>query len=95
MRGSARDRPPRDAAAHRTGRPASTPRPRPRTQALWLKLAYDLEFLGVDTFHLLWLASLAFFLAHVAVLVAVVSRYRGHPVYAAGRLTTFDRSKTA
>ena len=56
-------------------------------QGLWLNFAYELEFLGQDTFHLLWLSSLAFFLAHIALLVAVVSRYRGHAVYAAGRLT--------
>lgn len=36
-------------------------------QALWLKLAYDLEFGGRNTFVLLWVASLLFMLVNTGI----------------------------
>ncbi|RYP63013.1 hypothetical protein DL771_009468 [Monosporascus sp. 5C6A] len=51
------------------------------TQALWLREAYGLEFLGLSTFAPgLWLASLAFFLANCWILGVVVDDLgRGAP----------------
>ena len=60
-------------------------------QALWLHLAYELEFLGHDTFALLWQASLAFFIAHIALLVAVVRGYHGQNDYRAGKIVRQKR----
>jgi GPI mannosyltransferase 1 subunit M len=57
------------------------------SQVLWLQAAYQLEFEGADTYRSIWLAGLALFLAHVAVLVAAVSGYRGHPVFRNGKIT--------
>lgn len=42
--------------------------------AVWLALAYRVEFRGESRFLALWLASLAFFAANVAILVALVRR---------------------
>ena len=61
-------------------------------QGLWLNFAYQLEFLGHDTFWLLWLSSLAFFLAHIAMLAYAVTQYAGGPVFSAGKITRLQRA---
>ncbi|KAF8343989.1 glycosyltransferase family 50 protein [Cantharellus anzutake] len=45
-------------------------------QALWLSIAYRLEFLGQDVFLPLWLSSILFLFANCYVLVELVKAYR-------------------
>lgn len=42
----------------------------------WLLFAYCLEFLGVDTFQLIWIESIMFFIANVKVLSITIDSYK-------------------
>lgn len=42
----------------------------------WLAFAYCLEFLGINTFKLIWVQSLMFFIANVSVLHLVINNYK-------------------
>jgi len=44
-------------------------------QIMWLWLAYCLEFLGINTFQLIWVESLIFFIANVTVLSVTIDYY--------------------
>lgn len=55
-------------------------------QSLWLKFAYDLEFLGKNTFYAVWCCSLAFFAAHCMVVMAVLRSHRYEPVFQKGEI---------
>lgn len=44
-------------------------------QIVWLWLAYCLEFLGINTFQLIWVESLMFFVANVKVLMTIIDYY--------------------
>lgn len=45
------------------------------TQALWLKEAYNLEFMGDDVYLGLWLRSLVYFVGHAWVLGSIMEGY--------------------
>jgi len=45
-------------------------------QAVWLSLAYRLEFLGENVYLQLWGASVAFILLNSHVLVGIIKAYR-------------------
>jgi phosphatidylinositol glycan class M len=49
------------------------------TQVTWLLPAYLLEFQGLDTFLLIWLYSLAFFVVNVFILAELVTCYQPAP----------------
>lgn len=44
----------------------------------WLTFAYCLEFLGFNTFQLIWVESLMFFLANVKVLSIIIDNYKNY-----------------
>jgi len=44
-------------------------------QIVWLWLAYCLEFLGINTFQLIWVESLIFFIANIKVLTLIIDYY--------------------
>ncbi|KAI8099307.1 PIG-M-domain-containing protein [Halteromyces radiatus] len=74
-------------------------------QGLWLQSAYQLEFLGQNTFFSLWLASLFFFLMNSWIVVSLVRHHEFEPVYGkSGRIrwvwgmgdpVTLDSTKNA
>ncbi len=45
-------------------------------QACWLLYAYYLEFQGSNTFHIIWMESLAFFMANLGLLAKFIRKYR-------------------
>lgn len=48
-------------------------------KALWLNFAYNLEFLGLDTFAQLWYSSALFFAVNILILSAVILHQRITP----------------
>lgn len=42
------------------------------SQALWLNFAYQLEFLGQNTFFIIWIAGIVFFLTHILVMTQIM-----------------------
>jgi len=44
-------------------------------QIMWLWFAYGLEFVGINTFQLIWVESLLFFIANVTVLSVIIDYY--------------------
>jgi hypothetical protein len=44
-------------------------------QGFWLLPAYFLEFEGLNTFLLIWLAGMVFFLINIVVIAAIVDSY--------------------
>lgn len=51
------------------------------TMGTWLAFAYQLEFLGENTFMQVWMAGVAFFLANVAVVFAFVKNHISVPLF--------------
>ncbi|KAJ1673044.1 hypothetical protein EV182_005994, partial [Spiromyces aspiralis] len=49
--------------------------------ALWLRNAYQLEFLGANTFVELWVSSIIMFIANNAVVVTLVRKQRRCPLF--------------
>lgn len=45
-------------------------------QALWLKFAYDLEFLGKNVYHQLWACSVLFLLVNCWELCEIILAYQ-------------------
>lgn len=45
-------------------------------QIIWLTFAFCLEFLGINTFKLIWVESLMFFLANINVLTIVMDNFK-------------------
>lgn len=44
-------------------------------QAIWLKLAYDLEFTGRNTFVALWVASLLFMIVNTGIAYNLIKHH--------------------
>ncbi|RKP06571.1 GPI mannosyltransferase 1 [Thamnocephalis sphaerospora] len=66
------------------------------TQGAWLAYAYQLEFLGRNTFYELWLAGIAFFLANIWILVEFVRHHEYAPWFRNGHLNkVWGTDKTA
>ena len=42
-------------------------------QGLWLAFAYRLEFLGENTFFMIWIAGILFFITHLFVMIQIIS----------------------
>jgi len=49
-----------------------------RRQAIWLSIAYRLEFLGQQVFLVLWFSAAGFLVANSYVLVKVMKAYTFH-----------------
>ncbi|XP_022104341.1 GPI mannosyltransferase 1-like isoform X2 [Acanthaster planci] len=60
-------------------------------QALWLYLAYHLEFEGKDTFLAVWLAGLVFFAVNITILVRMITTYEEHQTFVGGKLALMAR----
>lgn len=55
-------------------------------QAVWLASAYCLEFLGFNSFFLIWLSGLAFFFINIALLFRIIRNHSFRPVFVEGTL---------
>ncbi|KAJ2667268.1 hypothetical protein GGH99_006677, partial [Coemansia sp. RSA 1285] len=53
------------------------------SQAIYLQQAYKLEFLGENTFNLLWLASMVIFIANNLILSQIIASQRIVPFFGA------------
>ncbi|KAJ1932611.1 GPI mannosyltransferase 1, partial [Linderina pennispora] len=53
------------------------------SQGLYLQQAYNLEFLGKDTFTMLWVAGMVIFAANTWVLQQIIANQRIAPLYPA------------
>ena len=49
------------------------------SQGVWLFFAYQLEFLGQNTFYQIWWASLLFFAVNIWILLEFVWNHRDAP----------------
>ncbi|PKY43055.1 hypothetical protein RhiirA4_398220 [Rhizophagus irregularis] len=55
-------------------------------QALWLYQAYNLEFLGENTFFSIWLASIVFFAANIWILTEIVQNHVYEKCFGLGKV---------
>jgi phosphatidylinositol glycan class M len=55
-------------------------------QALWLYQAYNLEFLGENTFFNIWLASIVFFMANIWILIEFVQNHVYEKCFELGKI---------
>ncbi|KAI8049170.1 PIG-M-domain-containing protein [Syncephalis plumigaleata] len=56
------------------------------TQGAWLNYAYQLEFLGQNTFFAIWLSGLAFFMANIWILVELIQHHNYRAWFSQGKL---------
>ncbi|KAJ2724245.1 GPI mannosyltransferase 1 [Coemansia sp. Benny D115] len=62
------------------------------SQGIWLQQAYRLEFLGENTFFLLWLAGLTIFASSNWILVQIISSQQIKPLFGQTRTDNSDAS---
>ncbi|KAG1082597.1 hypothetical protein G6F42_022520 [Rhizopus arrhizus] len=56
-------------------------------QGLWLNFAYQLEFLGQNTFLQLWIAGVTFFIVNCWIVVELILNHQYEPIYgSSGRI---------
>ncbi|CAG8618896.1 11549_t:CDS:2 [Gigaspora rosea] len=56
------------------------------SQAIWLYQAYLLEFLGENTFLMIWLASIAFFVINIWILTEIVKNHNYEKCFELGKI---------
>ncbi|CAJ0844879.1 831_t:CDS:2, partial [Entrophospora sp. SA101] len=55
-------------------------------QAIWLYYAYNLEFLGENTFSKIWMSSILFFLINIWILTEFIKNYEFTQVFELGKI---------
>ncbi|KAJ6235595.1 pig-m mannosyltransferase [Anaeramoeba flamelloides] len=60
------------------------------TQGFWLQRAYNLEFLGQNTFFSIWAAGILFFLSNLLIITQIIHNHRFSNMFKNGKITKFS-----
>eukprot|EP01028_Stygiella_incarcerata_P008536 TRINITY_DN37293_c1_g1_i1.p1 TRINITY_DN37293_c1_g1~~TRINITY_DN37293_c1_g1_i1.p1 ORF type:complete len:464 (-),score=93.57 TRINITY_DN37293_c1_g1_i1:53-1444(-) len=63
------------------------------TQGLWLWFAYQLEFLGENTFFSIWVAGVVFFVGNIWIAAEICRNHQSEPLFARGKINRFVDEK--